>query len=134
MVDSEWEDWYKVTTDMLREKKRFKMVSNAYDGSVVKALMTVFPEYPWEPWKFLQVPRGFWYDDNNIKEYLKWVTKQLRISTLDDWYLVGIEEIKALGITFHFITFSDFCEGGVYLIQKNGGMLPMLKKYYPGMC
>lgn len=103
MIDSEWEDWYKVTTDMLREKKRFKMVSNAYDGSVVKALMTVFSEYPWEPWRFLQVPRGFWEDDNNIKEYLKWITKQLRISTLDDWYLVGIEEIKALGITsFHY--------------------------------
>jgi hypothetical protein len=42
-----------------------------YNGnSLSKALAAAYPEHKWEVWKFSQVPKGFWKDDNNARNFL----------------------------------------------------------------
>ena len=41
-----------------------------YDGSIYKALVTVYPQHNWIPWNFEKVPNGFWEDTNNQKKFI----------------------------------------------------------------
>jgi hypothetical protein len=33
----------------------------------------MYPDYEWKPWRFAQVPKGFWSDPDNISYYIKWI-------------------------------------------------------------
>jgi len=81
------EDWYaSVREDFTRnfggECVKF------YRGSPALAAMDLYPNFPWEEWKFLRVPRGFWYKLENRKRYLQWLGKKLGYKRLEDWYRV----------------------------------------------
>ena len=54
----------------------------------------MFSNYKWLPWKFNQTPKGYWKDENNIKEYMNWLSEQLNIKTMEDWYKVS-ETVKS---------------------------------------
>jgi hypothetical protein len=56
-------------------------------------IKSIYPNYDWKPWLFSRVPRLFWYDINNQKEYLKWIAKNLNIQTLEDWYKISSIDI-----------------------------------------
>src|SRR5689334_5049982 len=47
-----------------------------FNNSLFEALKTVYPEYKWLPWKFAQVPRGYWQSKENIKNYLDWLAEE----------------------------------------------------------
>ena len=51
--------------------------------------MSTFPEYQWLPWKFNTVPVGFWEDLGNINNYMTWLSRQLNITKMEDWYKVS---------------------------------------------
>ena len=60
-----------------------------YHNGSIRALITdTYPEYPWLPWKFEQAPKAFWNDINNIKNYVYWLSNQLNIKKMEDWYKV----------------------------------------------
>ena len=56
-------------------------------------MKNVYPNYKWLPWKFKQTSNGFWKEENNIKEYMNWLSEQLNIKTMEDWYKVT-QEVK----------------------------------------
>ena len=62
-----------------------------YKGSQINLINAVFPNYKWLPWKFKQAPKGFWKDENNIKEYMNWLSEKLNIKKMEDWYAVSNE-------------------------------------------
>ena len=62
---------------------------NYYSGSIINLVKTVYPNYKWLPWKFIQAPKGYWNDENNVKEYMNWLSEQLNIKTMEDWYRVS---------------------------------------------
>lgn len=37
----------------------------AHNWSPAKLLSSIYPNYPWVPWKWLQVPKGFWDNIEN---------------------------------------------------------------------
>ncbi len=47
----------------------------------------MFPEFEWLPWKF-HVPKGFWNDMNNQRNFVDWVGKQLKYKNREDWYKI----------------------------------------------
>lgn len=57
-----------------------------YDGCLAKAVMNVYPEYKWQPWRFVKAPKGYWQSTQNLRDYIEWLGKQLGITQLDDWY------------------------------------------------
>ena len=56
-------------------------------------ITSIYSNYNWLPWKFKQVPKGYWNDENNIKQYMNWLSDKLNIKTMEDWYNVSHEVI-----------------------------------------
>jgi hypothetical protein len=52
-----------------------------------------YPEYEWLPWKFSQVPKEFWGDIQNQKNFVDWVGKKLKYNKKEDWYKLSKEVI-----------------------------------------
>ena len=76
-----------------------------YDMSLPKLLKSVYPEYPWLPWKFVRLPRNYWSNIENQREFMQYLSKQLNIKELSDWY-----NIPAM-VAIQFSLFSHFFEG-----------------------
>ena len=52
-------------------------------------LKSIYPEYDWLPWKFKQVPKGYWDDIANHHKFIEWASKELQIKDKRDWYNVS---------------------------------------------
>jgi hypothetical protein len=95
------EDWYNVTyqvtmaTNVDCNVKDFvkldghTLLKEKYHSSVYHFLSKMYPNYDWLPWKFVRCTRNFWDDVNNKRKYLEWVSKQLNIKEMSDWYKVA---------------------------------------------
>ena len=57
-------------------------------------LKGVYPEYDWLPWKFIKAPDGFWADKKNQRIFIQWVSQQLNIKEMSDWYKVSRKVLK----------------------------------------
>lgn len=44
-----------------------------------------FSEYPWKMWRFNQVPKGFWRNEENIKKAVETLQTELNIRSPSDW-------------------------------------------------
>ena len=50
-----------------------------YGNSLVRALTSVYSDYPWKIWLFHQVPRGFWNKESNVISYLQWLSGNMHV-------------------------------------------------------
>ena len=57
-----------------------------YNYSCTNLIMSVLPEYPWIPWKFLNVPNGYWNEIENQIKFMRYLGEQLKVKTMEDWY------------------------------------------------
>ncbi len=73
---------------MARRPKRLKQ--QAWDASKARYASLDHPE-----WVLMRrLPSGFWKDVNNLKQYLKWLGKELGIKRPEDWYKVRHQDFK----------------------------------------
>jgi len=110
------EDWYDVKEETIRAKGGNSFMTN-YKNSLAKALMTVYPEHNWQPWRFGSVPVSMWDDPQKAREFVEWVGTKLGVKKVEDWYEIRNEDVRRLG--------------GAYLLNKNGGLMGLLSKNYP---
>ena len=54
----------------------------------------LFQTFNWKPWKFCQVPKGYWNDINNRKEYLKDLASTLGFKTMQEWYSLTCKDFQ----------------------------------------
>lgn len=73
------------------------LLLNHYQGSIAKALASLYPEHNWKPWKFTQVPAGHWDDTANQRDFFASVGSELGVKELDDWYNVTATQLHARG-------------------------------------
>jgi len=111
-----WEDWYGVKHSEITDNGGHSIISH-YGNSFIKALMTVYHEYPWRIWKFNRVPNGFW-DEKSTRIMIEQLSSELGIRQLDDWWGVTTTKLDAVGFPF-----------GV--ADKHGGFINLLTKLYP---
>ena len=81
-------DWYKVDNKAICSIGGAALISEYYNGSISKLVMSVYPEHNWIPWKFVSSPRNLWDDINEQKKFLEWAGKELGIKEMSDWYNV----------------------------------------------
>jgi hypothetical protein len=119
------EDWYGVTREQIeehggsfhfeqisREKKHEKvdingvdiccglgisLLAHQYNSSVSAAVMAVFSEHRWIPWKFQAVHKGFWSSRDNQKAFFDYAAKEIGIKKPSDWYSVNYKTLAKLG-------------------------------------
>jgi hypothetical protein len=80
-------DWYNIKTDDFIQNGG-KTLLKKYNDSPLRVLMSVYPEYQWQPWRFGKTTSGYWKEDNNVAEYMQWLANQLNITCQDDWYSI----------------------------------------------
>jgi hypothetical protein len=70
-----------------------RVVRDIYKASMPSVMRSVYPEHPWEIFKFGIVPTGYWDDLSNQREYMDWLGKKLGCDVdMSRWYTVSAEE------------------------------------------
>ena len=94
------EDWYKVSKEDFAQHGGKQLLHVFYHDSPSKALQSVYPEHNWLMWRFHTTPRGYWKAIlQNIDEQrviIDWMSKQLCIKRLEDWYTVSFQRVANL--------------------------------------
>eukprot|EP01114_Cavostelium_apophysatum_P016205 TRINITY_DN4556_c0_g1_i1.p1 TRINITY_DN4556_c0_g1~~TRINITY_DN4556_c0_g1_i1.p1 ORF type:complete len:468 (-),score=106.38 TRINITY_DN4556_c0_g1_i1:76-1479(-) len=91
------DDWYSITLEQVESIGGASFLPRYYGESLSKALQALYPEKEWIPWKFKQVPSGFWSDRDNQKKFFDSLAKELRIKEWTDWYQVRKPQVEAHG-------------------------------------
>eukprot|EP01118_Nematostelium_gracile_P005550 TRINITY_DN1762_c0_g1_i3.p1 TRINITY_DN1762_c0_g1~~TRINITY_DN1762_c0_g1_i3.p1 ORF type:complete len:436 (-),score=89.52 TRINITY_DN1762_c0_g1_i3:23-1330(-) len=90
------EDWYHVTTKQICDKGGVGLLSK-YDFSPSRLITFMFPEHKWDTTKFTKVPKGTWDDIEFQRDFLKKLTKELKIKRMNDWYQITRKDIHEKG-------------------------------------
>lgn len=112
------EDWYRLTSnDVIRRGGRGLLLK--YSGLLSEVLNGVYKTNFWRPWLFPTVPTRYFNNNENLREYVEWIAKQLGIKKKEDWYDVTIKQLLKVG-------------GYRGLMRsKLGGLPEVLQKVYP---
>ena len=91
------DDWYYLKMEDIYKNGGGSFLSY-YNCSPSSALQNIYPEHDWMLWRFNPVKRGYWdelmKDNKEIKRIINWLSEQLFIKCLDDWYRVSLEGIR----------------------------------------
>lgn len=111
------DQWYKCTAlDIYKAGGRSLL--EQYNNSLVEMLRAVYSGYSWKLWKFSNPVCCSLWDDVNMQEFMHYISKQLNISSLDQWYRYTALDIIKM-------------DGGP-LLDKFSNVLPtLLKTLYP---
>lgn len=71
------------------------LCAQLYQGSVVKAISSVFPEHGWAHYKFIYIAKypENWKDEE-LKDIMNWMEKKLGIKQPEDWYSTSLVQIR----------------------------------------
>ncbi len=89
------DQWYAVRKEDFAKNSGHGLLFNRYGDSVFAAVKEYLPRRRWLPWRFANVPQGFWQEADNRFGYLEWLAKRLRIRTPEQWYSVTYRQIAA---------------------------------------
>lgn len=131
--------WYSVSINLFRQNKGARnfspkffhtdsfssflllgggMLFVEYKDSVANAIMDIFPEHDWAPWKFRQIPNGFWDREGSRRQFFDTIASELSVRKLEDWYSISVEEVRRLG-------------GGALVTKRFYNLGDALKDAYP---
>ena len=65
-----------------------------FNGSPAQMLINLHPQHAWLPWKFNSLPKNYWDDKTNQRNYMNWLGKHLNITKMEDWYSVSYDVNK----------------------------------------
>ena len=86
--------------------------------SPFKILSFAYPEINWKQWKFNQVPKGYWNNPSNVKDFFENNKEIFKIKQQEDWYKITNKDLIDNG-------------GGGLLNQFNGSPFKILSFAYP---
>lgn len=92
-----WEDWYEKLDQKSIMAWHGGNVIRKYNGSVIKLLLTIYPEFPFKIYKFKNVPLSYWDSIENQRAWADDFEKQHVFITKNDWYKVSSDMI----VDFH---------------------------------
>lgn len=90
-----YEAWYKVSSHTILDSGGATLL-NRYQGSVSKLLVNVFPEFSWDPLKFMKAPNTYWDSLENQKSYLLELGKEkfgIKEGDMEAWYKVTSQSL-----------------------------------------
>lgn len=115
------QDWYAVTRTQLYRScgSSFVSILNYHHSSIVIALLDLFPEHDWKPWKFKRTPSRIWAQRAFRRAYFDSLSTELQLKTLDDWYRVTYSQVLKHG------------GAGLLAVKYNDSLIQALKDVYP---
>eukprot|EP00026_Physarum_polycephalum_P001704 Phypoly_transcript_01706.p1 GENE.Phypoly_transcript_01706~~Phypoly_transcript_01706.p1 ORF type:complete len:1010 (+),score=136.82 Phypoly_transcript_01706:80-3109(+) len=85
------ENWYHIRHGSIVSAKGGKIVLGAYAaGSMIKALVHVFPDIGLDESKFVSYPKNYWQDPAKQRQFFMWVAKKkgFDYSVAENWYSI----------------------------------------------
>jgi len=111
-----YESWYSVKSKHFTENGGESFLQR-YNGCVYALLKEVFPEVEWLPWKFTVLPRSAVKDPDVLLRAVKFVERELKINSRNDWQRVSNSVVQELGLG--------------RLFYRHGGIQSVVEKVYP---
>jgi hypothetical protein len=71
------------------------LLATRYKNSLVLALLDIFREHKWQPWRFRKVPASWWLSKENQRALFDSVAADLGVASNDDWYRISPIEISS---------------------------------------
>lgn len=65
--------------------------------------MSIFPEFPFQIFKFESVPKDYWSKVKHQRQFMDDIGKKLGIKNYSDWYSISSQTIKEFGGTGNII-------------------------------
>ncbi len=92
------EDWYKVRATEINKRipSKKRILEERYEGSIIKALKAIYPDYQWQAWKFEGIPH--------------WNAKEMDIQVESQCSLESISVLITLYILFYSIQYLPVVE------------------------
>jgi hypothetical protein len=107
------ENWYEIEKPMLPDSA-LGVIHHYYNGSIWKALSSIYDTYDWHPWKFANPPMDIFNDFDIQKKFIEWLSDELNID-------------KRSIRNHHVIRY-----GGLELLNKHcGDISHVLESLYP---
>ena len=86
------DDWSIISVDQVEKEGGFSVIK-LHNGSLIKALMSIYPEHTWKVWTFKKVPKNYWSDKKNQRIFFDWLANKLQVKSVEDWYKVKPSDI-----------------------------------------
>eukprot|EP01122_Echinamoeba_exundans_P000528 TRINITY_DN10462_c0_g1_i1.p1 TRINITY_DN10462_c0_g1~~TRINITY_DN10462_c0_g1_i1.p1 ORF type:complete len:429 (+),score=59.90 TRINITY_DN10462_c0_g1_i1:192-1478(+) len=90
------EDWYQVNRRYLLSRGA-RTYFRRHENSMIKCIMSAYPEHKWKTWKFNAVPKGFWDSAEHQRAFMDSLATHLNIAKMDDWYKLTKKDITDHG-------------------------------------
>lgn len=99
-----YEDWYNVEQKNLQNMGGYGLL-NRYNKSLIRALTTgsrisslfiiqiVYPDYPWQIWRFSRVSKNFWDSKTNQRDFFDSLGKHLGVYHWEDWLSIKTSQV-----------------------------------------
>lgn len=121
-------DWGNISYTKLKELKGTRILTY-YGGSLIKALMSIYPGYfekwakyvevEWKLQWFSKAPRKYWQDEINQRKVFEEIGKKFNILNPKDWSKLNSKTISDNG-------------GGIILGMYGGSLYKALQTSFPG--
>jgi len=89
------EDWYSIKSRQVHLSLLMRF------ENFQQMLKIMVPDYNFKPWKFSQVPDGWWKKRENQKLYMDDLGKELGFSKPEDWYALKYEDVELSLMTLY---------------------------------
>eukprot|EP01120_Amphizonella_sp_Union-15-10_P006934 TRINITY_DN2297_c0_g1_i1.p1 TRINITY_DN2297_c0_g1~~TRINITY_DN2297_c0_g1_i1.p1 ORF type:complete len:420 (-),score=58.18 TRINITY_DN2297_c0_g1_i1:119-1378(-) len=89
--------WYRITCSDIKRNGGAGLLPLCYKDSVYNALIDLYPEYPWIPWRFNKVPHKFWSDLTHHRDFMIYLGKELGFLDFTDFYRLTVDNIISHG-------------------------------------
>eukprot|EP00026_Physarum_polycephalum_P002443 Phypoly_transcript_02449.p1 GENE.Phypoly_transcript_02449~~Phypoly_transcript_02449.p1 ORF type:complete len:911 (+),score=126.14 Phypoly_transcript_02449:48-2780(+) len=113
------EDYYKITENDFNVHGGGVLLERYYESSPMMAVMRIFNEFPWEPWKFAHAKSGYFDVFEHQMRYMKYLGEQLNFKTMNDWYNITDASITAHHGNHLYSKFGESPSGMVMGIFKD---------------
>eukprot|EP01127_Copromyxa_protea_P019978 TRINITY_DN6596_c0_g1_i1.p1 TRINITY_DN6596_c0_g1~~TRINITY_DN6596_c0_g1_i1.p1 ORF type:complete len:469 (+),score=66.18 TRINITY_DN6596_c0_g1_i1:181-1407(+) len=87
------EGWYNIGLSRVKQMGGGGLLDH-FQNSLPAALKVAWPKQQWLPWKFQEsVPKQFWREPANQRDYFGWLGTELNIQTFYDWTRVDTKTV-----------------------------------------
>lgn len=115
---SDMEAWYKVRTSDFKKHGGVGLLK-LYGESPRAVITSLFPEHPWQPWRFYShATSSFWNDIETLRLAAKVIEEKNGIANLSDWYRLNSQTLVDLDLK--------------KLIRNEALLIKFLSIVYPG--
>ena len=85
---TEIQNWYSISMKDFSQNNGSGFISHCYGSSPSKAVIDIYQNFDWEPWKFEVCPNGFWDSRAGFVQYMDWLGEHMGYTTAEDWYQI----------------------------------------------